>query len=69
MKYVIKNQRPTEETPVWLEQVEDTIVLVVNDWNVFELRTNGKGYLNQCIPNENGANLKVDEKGRLILEK
>jgi len=71
MKFKIKKETTTTEEIIINVELSDyydnLVVLKVNGWNVFELRSNGNGHLIGGIPNS-GSGLQIDSNGRIILE-
>lgn len=63
-KEVVKVEE--KEVNVELRKAGSTVVLTVDGWNVFELKSNGKGALPSCISNWSG--LQIDNNGRIMLE-
>lgn len=70
MKFTIA-QKPFEfqkEVEVKLQiGKNDSLFLVVDSWNIFELLQDGTGRLCTCIPKDNEAGLQVDTEGKITL--
>lgn len=69
-EYVIEGTEKPKEKPVkvCLKKYTDRIHLYVGGWIVFDLNSNGTGYVVKGIPEDNEAGLQVDSDGRIVLE-
>jgi hypothetical protein len=55
-----------KEVEVYLTEHRGSICLVVDSWNVFELKPNGTGRRVSCIADH--SILCTDEQGRIVLD-
>lgn len=69
MNYRIKPGEPTNVKDVWLDEEDGEVTLIVDEWYVATLTSDGKLRLCEGIVQDNDAGLKVDKAEQIEIER
>lgn len=69
MNYRIKPGESSNVKDVWLEEEDGEVTLVVDEWNVAALTSDGKLRLCEGIIQDNGSGLKVNKAEQIEIER